>query len=102
MKNWKTKQLKELSKILLSLQTETEVLAFLRDVATLEELGAISRRWEAAKLIEQGVPYRNIAKQTGLSTATVTRVAHWIKNGEGGYQSALSQVSFPRRRESKK
>ncbi len=89
MKQWKTKQLKDLSKTLLSLNTEADMLAFLRDVATLEELGSISRRWEAAQMIEQGVPYRDIAKQTGLSTATVTRVAHWIKNGEGGYRAAL-------------
>lgn len=92
MKQWKTKQLKDLSKTLLSLKTEEEMLAFLRDVATLEELGSISRRWEAAQMIEEGVPYRDISKHTGLSTATVTRVAHWIRHGEGGYQTALSRV----------
>lgn len=89
MKQWKTKQLKELAHTLLSLQTETEMLAFLRDVATLEELGSISRRWEAARMIEEGIAYRDISKHTGLSTATVTRVAHWIKHGEGGYRTAL-------------
>ena len=89
MTTWKTPQLKRLARALLSLRAEHDLMNFLRDVGTLEELGEWSRRWEAAQMIDRGVPYREVAKKTGLSTATVTRIAHWLRHGEGGYQIAL-------------
>lgn len=89
MSTWKTAKLKYLANTLLSINTEKDMLAFLRDIATPEELDELSTRWQAAKLIHTGASYRDIAKKTGLSTTTVTRVAHWVKNGEGGYKSLL-------------
>jgi len=89
MPTWKTKKLKSLADTLLSIHTQKDMLAFLRDIATLEELDALTTRWQAAKLILEGISYRDIAKKTGLSTATVTRVAHWVKHGEGGYTALL-------------
>lgn len=59
---------------------------FLRDIATLSELQALSERLEVARLLGQGMSYRDIAKATGASTTTVTRVAHFLENGEGGYR----------------
>ncbi|HAT03604.1 MAG TPA: DNA-binding transcriptional regulator [Candidatus Magasanikbacteria bacterium] len=89
MKTWKTPQLKKLSRAFLSLKKEEDILNFLRDLCTLEELEEMSRRWEAVHLIHKGVPYRDIAQKTGLSTTTVTRIAHWLHHGEGGYPKAL-------------
>jgi len=91
MKLWKTPKLKRLSKALLSLKTENEMLDFLRDVATLEELNSLSSRWEVVLELNKGTSYRNIAKKTGVSTATITRISHWLKHGEGGYRSALKK-----------
>lgn len=91
MKSWKTKQMRDLAAAIADLQSEKEVMAFLRDVATIEELTVLSKRWEAAQLIDAGFSYREIAKKTGLSTTTITRVAHWMKHGEGGYEAALQQ-----------
>jgi TrpR-related protein YerC/YecD len=73
----------------LSCKTEEEVADFLRDVATLSELQALSERLEVAKQITQGLSYREVAKQTGASTTTVTRVAKFIENGCGGYRRFL-------------
>ncbi|MFA6427334.1 MAG: YerC/YecD family TrpR-related protein [Candidatus Magasanikbacteria bacterium] len=89
MKNWKNSQLKKLAKAFLSLKKEDDMLNFLRDLCTLEELEEMSRRWEAVHMIDKGVPYRDIARNTGLSTTTVTRIAHWLNHGEGGYRKAL-------------
>lgn len=72
-----------------SLKTEDDTAAFLRDVATLSELQALSERLEVARLIAQGYSYRQVAKLTGASTTTVTRVAHFLENGEGGYRTVL-------------
>jgi len=84
--------LKRLAKALLSFKTEAEMLAFLRDVATLEELESLSSRWDVVLELNKGTSYRDIAKKTGVSTATITRISHWLKHGEGGYRSALKQL----------
>lgn len=63
--------------------------ALLRDIGTLSELQAWSERLEVARLLDSGLPYREIAEKTGASTATVTRVAKFLENGEGGYRSVL-------------
>ena len=88
---WRTKKLKLLSSALLSLKTEKDMLNFLRDVHTLEELEEIANRWAIVQLLEKGIPYREIAKKTGVSTTTVTRIAHWLNHGEGGYQELVDK-----------
>lgn len=63
---------------------------FLRDIGTLSELQAWSERFEVAKQLAQGKTYREIAVNTGASTTTVTRVAKFLENGEGGYRKVLN------------
>ena len=63
---------------------------FMRDIGTLSELQAWSERFEVAKQLAQGKTYREIAKNTGASTTTVTRVAKFLENGEGGYRTILN------------
>lgn len=89
MIKWKTKQLKILAEVLNRFKNSEDTLCFLRDLLTLDELEEISRRWQAVELLDKGFSYRLIAKKTGLSTTTVTRIAHWLEHGEGGYRQAL-------------
>ena len=43
-------------------------------------------------MLDQGLPYREISDKTGISTATVTRVARCLTYGsEGGYRRALDR-----------
>jgi TrpR-related protein YerC/YecD len=74
-----------------ALEGTDEVEHFLRDLCTLSELEAMAHRWEVVKLLDQGLPYQEIARRTGASTTTVTRVAHWLRHGEGGYRTALDR-----------
>ncbi|MFA6523566.1 MAG: YerC/YecD family TrpR-related protein [Candidatus Peribacteraceae bacterium] len=80
---------KALVSALQSCKTEEELINFLRDIGTLGELQEWSERLEVAKLLSQGMSYRKVASQTGASTTTVTRVAKYLENGEGGYRSVL-------------
>ncbi len=73
------------------LRTEDEVRRFLRDLCTLPELEALAHRWQTVQLLEQGVPYVEIAERVPTSTATVTRVAQWLRHGTGGYRIALDR-----------
>ena len=81
---------KALCKALASCETP-EAVADLRDVGTLSELRAWSERFEVAGLLAQGKTYREIAEMTGASTTTVTRVARFLQEGEGGYRRLLTK-----------
>jgi TrpR-related protein YerC/YecD len=67
------------------------VAAFLRDICTSTELDAMGQRLQVARLVDEAVPYQEISRRTGASTATVTRVAHWLRYGEGGYRAVLKR-----------
>jgi len=83
--------MRDLFEAILGLEDQDEVERFLRDLCTLSELQAMAHRWEVVKLVELGLPYQEISRQTGASTSTVTRVAHWLRYGEGGYRLALER-----------
>jgi len=83
--------LDELVDALRSLRNRDEVTRFLRDLCTYGELEALSHRWQIVQMLEQGAPYLEIAERVHTSTATVTRVAQWLRHGAGGYRLALSR-----------
>jgi len=51
----------------------------------------MAQRFEVARLVGEGLSYQEISRLTGASTATVTRVAHALKYGEGGYGTVLNE-----------
>jgi TrpR-related protein YerC/YecD len=89
---WETREMRELFDAILALETRAELERFFRDLCTLSELEAMAHRWQVARLVEQGLPYLEISERTGASTTTVTRVAHWLRHGEGGYRQALDRA----------
>lgn len=74
------------------LRDPAAVAAFLKDLCTEGELDAMGQRFQVARLVGEGLPYHEISRRTGASTATVTRVAQWLRRGEGGYAVALAKV----------
>jgi TrpR-related protein YerC/YecD len=90
--SWQTAHVDALCDALLTLETRDEMAAFLRDVCTVGELHALGHRLAAARLLDGGGrTYAEIAREVGTSTTTVTRVAHWLRHGEGGYRLALDR-----------
>jgi TrpR-related protein YerC/YecD len=87
-----------LADAILVLRTRDEVRRFLRDLCTFPELEALTHRWQTALLLEQGLPYVEIAERVPTSTATVTRVAQWLRHGAGGYRIALDRLKAKSRR----
>lgn len=83
--------MEDLFAAILTLESKDEAGRFFRDLCTLSELQAMAHRWEVVKLLDRGLPYQEISAETGGSTTTVTRVAHWLRHGEGGYRLALER-----------
>lgn len=90
--NWRTEAVDDLSDALLQLRTRDEAAAFLRDICSLHELESLSHRWQAARMLDEGTPYAKVAAELQGSTATITRVAHWLRHGEGGYRLVLDRI----------
>ncbi len=91
---------KELIRAILSLKDEGEAERFFVDLCTPSELQALTDRWRVAKLLDQGMPYREIYDRTGVSTATVTRVARALTYGESGYRAIIDRLKKPERQSS--
>jgi len=85
----KNEKEKALSSAFLKLKTEQEVANFLRDLLTIKETEEFSNRLEMAKLLKEGMSYKAIAKKLKVSTTTVTRTAHWLFHGCGGYEKVI-------------
>ena len=90
--------LDDLADAMLVLRTREEAQRFLRDLCTLPELEALAHRWQIVLLLDEGASYVEIAERAPTSTATVTRVAQWLRRGTGGYGLVLQRVKRRRRR----
>ncbi|MFW5720708.1 MAG: YerC/YecD family TrpR-related protein [Candidatus Dojkabacteria bacterium] len=87
-----TQEARELYEAICSLQTAEECGKFMRDLCTLSELRSMIERFQVVKRVAVQEPYRSIASATGASTATITRVAHWLNHGTGGYPLVLERM----------
>lgn len=88
----KNKDLDELFRAISKLSSVKDVDMFLTDLCTPSELSAMADRWKAVQMLEQGLPYREIYELTGVSTATITRVARCLSSGSGGYRLLLERL----------
>ena len=95
--SWQTPEIRDLGEAIASLRSAEEAGRFLRDLCTLSELEAMAHRWQVAKLLDERLPYLEISRRTHASTTTVTRVAHWLRHGEGGYRLVLDRLRRRRR-----
>ena len=86
------RQLEQLYKAVLSLDSMEQCAAFFDDICTIQELDAISQRLEVANLLHQGKNYVDINKLTGASTATICRVSKCLSYGEGGYRTVIEKM----------
>jgi len=75
-----------------TLRGESEVRQFLEDLFTEREMTELSRRWQAAQMLNRKISYTVISNKTGLSSTTVARVSKSLKNGTGGYRLLLDRV----------
>jgi TrpR-related protein YerC/YecD len=87
-----TAAMKELFQAILTLENTKEAEQFFRDLLTMAELKEFANRWQMVKLLLQGKPYTEIASELRTSTATVTRVAHWLFSGAGGYMLVADRL----------
>jgi len=83
---------RDLCVALAALRTPEEVRAFLRDLCTPTEIQAMADRWAVVDHLERGMPYREIRRRTSVSLMTISRVARFLRSGNGGYVAAARRL----------
>ena len=85
--------LKLLYKAVLTLKDEKECAAFFEDLCTPQELNAISQRLNVASMLTDGNVYTQIVRDTGASTATISRVNKTLNyQAAGGYKIVFDRL----------
>ena len=87
-----TAQEVELFTAILALKTTGEARDFFYDLCTPAELEGLVDRWRVAQMLMQKTPYRKIAEETRVSTATIVRVARFLNNGFDGYKTVMKRL----------
>ena len=82
----------QLWRAVLSLRTPEECYRFFEDVCTIGEVRAIASRLEVARLLAAGLTYEAIARRTGASSATISRVRRFLEYGADGYRVVLERL----------
>ncbi|MEW6225468.1 MAG: YerC/YecD family TrpR-related protein [Chloroflexota bacterium] len=90
--DWRTPEAEALVDAFVRLDNREDAERFLRDLCTLGELRDMAQRWAVVRLLDAGMHYAEISRQTGASTATITRIASWLNHGEGGYRRMLDRL----------
>lgn len=93
MKKLHTEEVDMLFKAILSLETVEECYNFFEDACTVKEIMDIAQRLKAAKMLKDGANYTKIGEETGMSTATISRVNKCLEYGNGGYEIVLGRIS---------
>lgn len=86
------KNIEDLFLTILALENLDEAKMFFRDLMTQNEIEEFSKRWKAARMLNDGVPYLTIQEETGLSSRTVARISKWLKSGMDGYKLMLKRT----------
>lgn len=75
-----------------SLQNREEGYRFFEDICTINELQSFSQRFQVARMLREHKVYTEISKETGASTATISRVKRALDYGNGGYDLVFERI----------
>ena len=93
--NIRSSSVEFLFRAVLSLESMEECFDFFEDLCTVQELKAISQRIVVAKMLSEKRVYSDIVKETGASTATISRVNRSLIYGNDSFQKVFARL--PRR-----
>lgn len=81
-----------LYKAILELRDLEECRAFFETLCTMQELRSFAQRLLVAKMLDEGCVYSRIVRETGASTATISRVNRSMSLGENGYEAIFARL----------
>ena len=76
-------KIRELCKLLASVQNEADISALFDDLCTRKGLENMAERLYAAKLLLEGNTYNQVMARANISSATLSRVSRCVQYGSG-------------------
>lgn len=92
MKQLHSPETDKLFEAILSLKTAEECYMFFEDICTIKEVQAMSQRLQVAEQLNAGRNYAEVYEDTGVSSATISRVNKCLLYGNGGYRMVLERL----------
>ncbi|MCU9594232.1 YerC/YecD family TrpR-related protein [Caldibacillus thermolactis] len=86
------RELDQLFEAILTLNDLDECYRFFDDLCTINEIQSLAQRLEVARLLQKGRKYHEIEKETGASTATISRVKRCLNYGNDAYKMVLERL----------
>ncbi len=77
---------------ILTLDSIEDCRLFFEDACTIKEILDIAQRLKAARMLAAGANYADIGRETGMSTATISRVNKCLEYGNGGYRTVIDRL----------
>ncbi len=87
----------DLFEAILLLEDIEECYRFFEDVCTVGEIKSIAQRFAVARKLDGGEIYSDIVRETGASTATISRVKRCLNYGADGYKLLIERLKRSRR-----
>ena len=75
------------------MDSKERIFEFMLDLLTEKEILEFSRRFEVAKMLDDGISYARIEKKTAMSSTTIARISKALNSENMGYRNALNMVS---------
>ena len=85
-------EIERLFKSISKIESIEECRNFFEDICTIKEIQDMSQRLEVARMLDLNKSYAEISKETGASTATISRVNKCLVYGSDGYRQALDNM----------
>ena len=99
MSKWQNEDTAALFEALLCLKTQEDCRLFLEDVCTVKEITDMAQRLRVARMLRAKTSYAAINQETGVSTATISRVSRCLDYGPGGYDLVLRRLGGEEKRD---
>ena len=97
----KSEKVDHLYRAILALETPEDCYRFFDDLCTVGEIQVMAQRWMVARMLQEGETFNAINEQTGVSSATITRVRKCLVYGADGYARMIDRVSRQEQEEKK-
>jgi len=90
---FKSDAIDKMFEAVLTLENEEDCYRFFEDLCTVKELQEMSQRYHVARMLAAKKTYTEIEKETGASTATISRINKCLVYGADGYKKTIAKIN---------
>ena len=76
--------------VLSTIDSKERMFEFLLDLMTEKEILEFARRFEVAKMLDEGISYARIEKKTAMSSTTIARISKALNSENFGYRNGIN------------